>query len=102
MAASTPMMKRKITSVDGGKEILANDHYVGVPYCFMADQKAGDVVIDLEKGVVGVCLYDVNNAENPNGTVVIHGFIDSTKLTEDQNMAILEAGAQMPMIQLVM
>ena len=102
MAVSIPMMKRKITSVDGGKEILANDHYVGVSFCADRDYKAGDLFVDALHNIYGVCLYDVNTLENPNGTAVIHGFIDSTKLEEEQITAIVEAKDVLRMIQLVL
>lgn len=68
-------MKFTETAVSGSVEILANDHFVGIPHKFSAAAKAGKVVDG-----VGVCLYDVNVDENPNGTVVVHGFINVAKL----------------------
>lgn len=68
-------MKFTETEVSGSVEILANDHFVGIPHKFSSTTKAGAVV----EGV-GVCLYDVNADENPNGTVVVHGFINVAKL----------------------
>jgi hypothetical protein len=102
MAARIPHMKYAVTAATGGKEILANDHYVGVPFCAEEDHAAGDVVINLEKGITGVCLYDVNMAENPNGTLVIHGFIDATKLSSDQVQAFAENAQYMPMVRIVL
>ena len=94
-------MKFATTAATRGIEILANDHYVGVPYCFEADQKAGDVIDIPEKLIAGVCLHDVNVAENPNGTLLVHGFINASKLTEEQTLNFVAANGHMPMIHIV-
>ncbi len=69
--------------------ILANDHYVGIPYDCSAvaanDEgiiKAGTVIPANDGTAVGVLLHDVRKDENPNSTIVIHGFIDAKKLPE--------------------
>lgn len=81
-------MKFTNTTVTQGKNILANDHYVAIPYdCSALSALATDGVI--KEGTIipangetakGVLLNDVKLAENPNGTIVIHGFIKSDKL----------------------
>lgn len=104
MATRIPHMKYAVTAAAGGKEILANDHYVGVPFCAEKDYAAGDIVTVNERiGLFGVCLYDVIAAENPNGTAVIHGFIAATKLTGEQIAALTseEGKAALPQIVLV-
>lgn len=71
-----------------GKEILANEHYVAVPYdCSALSSlatdgviKAGTLIPSNDANAIGVLLSDVKLAENPNGTIVIHGFIDVKKL----------------------
>lgn len=75
-------MKFKTTDIGQPSNILANDHYVAINYdCseLTADDdgvvKAGTIVDG-----VGVLLNDVYPDENPNGAVVIHGFIDRDKL----------------------
>lgn len=75
-------MKFKRTDIGQPSNILANDHYVAVNYdCskLTADDegviKAGTIVDG-----VGVLLNDVCVNDNPNGAVVIHGFIDRDKL----------------------
>lgn len=81
-------MKFKNTSVAGRKEILANDHYVATEYdCTSLTSLATDGVIPAgtiipanNATAVGVLLSDVVLAENPNGTIVIHGFIRKSKL----------------------
>lgn len=87
-------MKYAVTHSAGSIEILANDHYVGIPFTADADLKAGDVVNT--NSCVGICLYDTE--EGAAGTVVIHGFINAHKLSEEQMEAITEAMARMPQI----
>ena len=81
-------MKFTQKSVVQGKNILANDHYVAIPYdCTELSALAVDGVIP--EGTIipandatakGVLLNPVVLAENPNGTIVIHGFIEKSKL----------------------
>lgn len=68
-------------------EILYNDHYVAIPYDCSAIAANGEGVIPAgtlipanDATAIGVLLSDVVKAENPNGTVVIHGFIKKAKL----------------------
>lgn len=75
-------------TVPQGKMILANDHYVAIPYdCSSLTSLATNGVIP--EGTIipangatakGVLLTPVVLAENPNGTIVVHGFIESAKL----------------------
>ena len=79
-------MKFKNTNISQGINILANDHYVAIPYnCSeIADTNgvipAGTIVPANDATAIGVLLNDVVKDENPNGTIVIHGFIDKSKL----------------------
>lgn len=80
-------MKFKNTSIAGNKIILANDHYVAMPYnCSSVTANsdgiipAGTIIPANNNTAVGVLLTDVIPAENPNGTVVIHGFVTESKL----------------------
>ena len=80
-------MKFKNTSVTQPTEILFNDHYVAIPYdcsSLTADSngvvKAGTIVPANDATAIGVLLHDVKKDENPNGTVVIHGFIKKSAL----------------------
>lgn len=82
-------MKFKNTVIASDKLILANDHYVAIPYnCseVTADDdgviKAGTLIPSNDGEAVGVLLTDVVPKENPNGAVIIHGFIVSDKLPE--------------------
>lgn len=93
-------MKFKNTAISQGVNILANDHYVAIPYdC--SDIKATDGVIPAgtiipanDKTAVGVLLNDVVLAENPNGTTVIHGFIEKDKLPVEPAAAAITALSQ--------
>lgn len=80
-------MKFKTTNVVGTKEILANDHYVAIPYDCSAIEAnedgiipAGTIVPANDATAIGVLLWDVKKEGNPNGTIVIHGFIKKSKL----------------------
>lgn len=81
-------MKFTQRTVPQGKMILKNDHYVAIPYdCSALTALATDGVIPEgtiipanDATAVGVLLSPVVLAENPNGTIVIHGFIDTAKL----------------------
>jgi hypothetical protein len=87
-------MKFTKTGIYGGTtEILANDHYVAIPKTLDftgnadgifkagtpigADGKAA-VTTSNVSNAVGILLSDVTT-DNPNGTIVIHGFIDTVK-----------------------
>lgn len=68
-------------------EILHNDHYVGIPYdcsAIAANEDgiipAGTIVPENDATAIGVLLSDVVKADNPNGTIVIHGFIKKSAL----------------------
>lgn len=79
-------MKCKNLNISQGKNILANDHYVAVSYnCSeIADTNgvipAGTILPANDATAIGVLLNDVVKDENPNGTIVIHGFINKSKL----------------------
>lgn len=80
-------MKFKTTNVAGTKEILANDHYVAISYDCSAITAnadgiipAGTIIPANDATAIGVLLWDVDKAGNPNGTIVIHGFVKKSKL----------------------
>lgn len=93
-------MKFKNTAISQGVNVLANDHYVAIPYdC--SDIKATDGVIPAgtiipanDKTAVGVLLNDVVLAENPNGTMIIHGFIEKDKLPVEPAAVAITALSQ--------
>lgn len=81
-------MKFTNKSIAQGKTILANDHYVAIPYdCTALSALAtngviaeGTIIPANDATAVGVLLNPVVLAENPNGTIVIHGTIKKSKL----------------------
>lgn len=80
-------MKFKNTTIAGTNEILANDHYIAVPYdctSISANSEgiipAGTMIPANDATAIGVLLWDVKKADNPNGTIVIHGFINKSKM----------------------
>ena len=81
-------MKFTNKSIVSGVTILANDHYVAIPYdCTELTALANDGVIPAgtivpanDATAIGVLLNDVKLEENPNGAVVVHGFIKKSKL----------------------
>lgn len=81
-------MKFTEKSVPQGKNILANDHYVAIPYnCSSLTSLAtngvipeGTIIPSNDDKAKGVLLNPVVLAENPTGTIVIHGFIVKSKL----------------------
>ena len=83
-------MRCKTTSIGQPVNILANDHYVAINYdCSELSAKAkegvipaGTVVPANDTTAVGILLNDVYIDENPNGAVIVHGFIDKNKLPE--------------------
>lgn len=81
-------MKFTQNTVIQGVNILANDHYVAIPYdCTALTALATDGVIPAgtmipanDATAKGVLLTAVKLSENPNGTIVVHGFIKKSKM----------------------
>lgn len=80
-------MKFTTNAVTRTAEILYNDHYVAIPYDCSAVAAnaegiipAGTLIPANDATAKGVLLHDVKKAENPNGTIVIHGFIKKANL----------------------
>ena len=86
-------MKFADTTVDGGIEILASNDYQAVPVKVATPSGEGVTTTVVKAGTpltaagasttganaVGVLLYDVDTAENPNGAAVVQGIINATK-----------------------
>lgn len=94
-------MKYATHAVTPKVEILHNDHYVAMPYDCSAvaanDEgiiPAGTIVPANDATAIGVLLSDVVKADDPNGTVVIHGFIKKSKLPAQP-----ASGVSIPMIK---
>ena len=94
-------MKFTKTAVARTAEILYNDHYIAIPFDCSAIAANGEGIIPAgtlipanDATAKGVLLHDVVKAENPNGTIVIHGFIKKAKLP-----AAPASTVALPMIQ---
>lgn len=82
-------MKFTTTEIGGGVEILASKDYQSIPIKVAAPQsgtvvKAGTPLTaagasTTGANAIGVLLYDVDTAANPNGAIVVQGIIDATK-----------------------
>lgn len=81
-------MKFTQKSVTASTEFLANDHFVTKAYDCTALTalatdgiiKAGTVIPANNATAEGILLNDVNLNENPNGAIVLHGFVMASKL----------------------
>ena len=81
-------MKFNQTSVGGGVEILASKDFQAIPVKVATPGEgtvvnAGTPLTDAGvsttgSGAIGVLLYDVDTAENPNGAIVVQGIINAT------------------------
>ena len=94
-------MKYSVTSVGGGVEILASKDFQAIPVT-VATPGVGTVVkagtpltADGESttgaGAIGVLLYDVDTAENPNGAAVVQGIINATVAQEHSGVSYVSA-----------
>lgn len=94
-------MKFTTTEIGGGVEILASKDYQSVPIKVAAPQsgtvvKAGTPLTDAGASTtganaIGVLLYDVDTAENPNGAIVVQGIIDATKAQAHSGVTYVSA-----------
>lgn len=89
------------TSYGGTIEILASKDYQAIPIK-VATPGSGTVVkagtpltADGESttgsGAVGILLYDVDTARNPNAAIVVQGIIDATKAQEHSAVTYVSA-----------
>jgi len=90
-------MKFSTTSYGGTVEILASDDFQAIPIK-VATPMSGTVVkagtpltengaYTTGSGAVGILLYDVDTAENPNGAAVVMGIIDAVKAQEHSGIS---------------
>jgi len=94
-------MKFSGTTVGGGVEILASKDYQAIPIK-VATPGSGTVVkagtplnADGESttgsGAKGILLYDVDTAENPNGSMVVIGIINAKVAQEHSGVSYVDA-----------
>lgn len=88
-------MKFKKTDFMPDKIVLANDHWVGIPidltdYESLATDgviPAGTIIPANDATAEGVLFSSVYLEENPNGTIVVHGFIKTKSIPVEPSAA---------------
>lgn len=94
-------MKFSTTTIGGSVEILASKDFQSVPIKVAAPGtgtivKAGtpltaDGEATTGSGAVGILLYDVEPASNPNGAIVVQGIIDAVKAQAYSGVSYVDA-----------
>ena len=84
-------MKYSETTLAGDVEILASNDYQAIPAKIAVADGATSTIVKAGTPIdsaglasesdspVGILLYDVDTAANPNGALLVDGIIDSTK-----------------------
>lgn len=94
-------MKFAKTTIGGSVEILACTNPKSIPIK-VATPGSGTIVkagtpltaageSTTGSGAVGILLYDVDTAENPNGAAVVQGIIDATKAQAHSGVTYVSA-----------
>ena len=96
-------MKYSKTTVGGGVEILASKDFQAIPAEIVLAEGAQSTVVKAGTpitadgagttgaGAVGILLYDVDTAENPNGALVVQGIIDAVKAQAHSGVTYVSA-----------
>ncbi len=91
-------MVMDVTTVAGTVEILASKDFQAIPIkvAGSAVVKAGTPLTEAGEsttgsGAVGILLYDVDAAANPNGAAVVQGIIDATKAQAHSGVTYADA-----------
>ncbi|CEQ09746.1 Uncharacterised protein [[Clostridium] sordellii] len=103
------MAKIKVTQYSNSKEILKYDHFVSEKVILTQANsttvgtrkivKAGTIIPANNATAKGVVLYDVDVTDGDEiGALVIHGFIDKSKLPAQPDSAAITA---LPMIKFI-
>ena len=86
------------TTYGGTVEILASKDFQAIPVKVAGSSvlKAGTpLTADGESttgsGAIGILLYDVDPAKNPNGAAVVQGIIDATKAQSNSGVSYVSA-----------
>ena len=99
-------MKFASETIGGGVEILASKDYQAIPAKVATPVtgtlvKAGSPLTDAGvvttgSGAVGILLYDVDTAENPNGALVVQGIINAKVAQEHSGVTYSSIEAALP------
>lgn len=96
-------MVMDITTVAGSVEILASKDFQAIPVKVTVATDAESTVVKAGApitaqgasttgaGAIGVLLYDVDTAINPNGAAVVQGIIDATKAQAHSGVSYTDA-----------
>ena len=95
-------MKYTQTTVAGTVEILASKDFQAIPVKVATPGAGGTVVkagtplnasgeSTTGSGAIGILLYDVDTAANPNGAAVVQGIIDATKAQAHSTVSYVDA-----------
>lgn len=96
-------MKFETTAIGGGVEILASKDFQAIPAKIVVAAGATSTVVKAGtpitaagasttgSGAVGVLLYDVDTAANPNGALVVQGIIDAQKAQAHSGVTYVSA-----------
>ena len=95
-------MKAKLTSIGESVEILASKDFQAIPVKVATPGSGGTVVkagtpltsegaSTTGSGAIGILLYDVETADNPNGAAVVQGIIDATKAQAHSGVTYVSA-----------
>lgn len=91
-------MVMDVTTVAGTVEILASKDFQAIPIKVAGSDvvKAGTPLTaagasTTGSGAVGILLYDVDAATNPNGAAVVQGIIDKTKAQAHSGVTYADA-----------
>lgn len=106
-------MKLKQNAINLPLEILYNNHFVGIP-CMVSSTgitpdsegkkivKAGTILPQNDATAKGVLLTDIDVTNGDcSGTIIIHGFIDNTKLVKNGITVSAEAVSALKMIDFI-
>ena len=99
-------MKFTQKSVPAPVGFLANDHFVAIPYDCSALAslatdgviKAGTIIPANDATAKGILLNAVDLNEDPNGAIIIHGFIKGAKLPVAADAAAVTALKQITIL----
>lgn len=97
------MKFKETTGIFGTVEILASKDYQSVPIKVDAGENPSSTIVKAGTpltsaglsttgaNAVGILLYDVDTAEDPNGALLVQGIIDSTKAQSHSGVTYVSA-----------
>ena len=107
-------MKVTYREFGSGINVVSNEHFVAIPYHVdfsevtvvkagtpMAKNGIKATVTEGKSNAIGILMHDVYD-DNPNTSLIVHGFVDKAKAEKNTGETYDEATlAALPMIQLL-